>query len=1060
MKRRTLLNGLLPALFCCALQSFAQPHLDSLFENPAIQEINRMPMRANYFPYENEALSKAGDTAHSARYLSLNGMWRFHWVNQPTLLEKDFYRQGFNDKSWVDFPVPANWEFKGYGIPIYTNIPYEFAPKNPNPPDIPDDHDQPTAGYRKTFNLPVAWKGMKVYLHLGAVKSAFRLYINGKEVGLGKDSKLESEFDISGYVNDGDNLIAMEVRRWTDGSFMECQDFWRLSGITRDCYVYARPEVHLYDFFAKPILTNNFTDGKLDLEIQAWNESKEKHGDYKIQVQLFDDKGNKVIDTTQRTNGLYHVGLSKTELHFSNAFANAKQWSAEIPNLYRLQITLLNEKGEATEVISKKIGFRNIEIKNGQLLVNGKPVYIKGVNRHETDPYTNQVVSHERMLQDITEMKKMNINAVRDCHYPDDAYWYDLCNEYGLYMIDEANLETHGMGYNLDRTLANDPVWEQAHLIRMKRMVLRDKNNPCIIMWSMGNEAGNGYNFYQGYHLIKGMDPSRPIHYERAEQEWNTDVVCPMYPGLEWLAKYGSSNPSRPLIMCEYAHAMGNSDGNFKDYWDVIESYPSLQGGFIWDWVDQGMYLEKNGKKVWGYGGDWGPTGTPSDNNFLCNGLVAPDRVWNPHAYEVRRVYQNIKFRLTDAKQGKVEVKNGYFFKDLSNYKLKFALYENGTAVQQGEFTGFNTKPGNTESVDISIKFTQPQGKTQLLSLSNLDASKEYYLRVSMELINDEGVLKSGTELAWDEFQLTSGTRYHYTASNNKINITDNANSLELKNKNFSIAFDKATGNITSYKAAGKDVFSTGPLPDFWRAPNDNDYGAGFQKMLVEWKDAGAKATVTNFSSTAQNADGWHTVTVERSLLNGDATYTQTFLIDGNGAIQVQNNFHVNKGKHPMLFKFGNQMLLPTTFTNIEWYGRGPVENYRDRKTASMVGRYKGAIKDQYYPYVRPQESGNKTDVRWAKITRNDGSGIMIAATDTLLNINALPYSVDQLWSGPEKQQMHSGELEPDKFIHLNADLEQMGLGGIDSWGAWPLEKYRLPYKDYSYGYLIVPVKK
>lgn len=1041
-----------------SLKSFSQ-HLDSLFENPAIQEINRMPMRANYFPYENADLAKAGDTAHSSRYLSLNGMWRFHWVNKPELLAKDFYAVNYDDKSWVDFPVPANWEFKGYGIPIYTNIPYEFAPKNPNPPDIPDENDQPTAGYRKTFTLPVAWKGMKVYLHLGAVKSAFRLYVNGKEVGLGKDSKLESEFDLTNYLTEGNNLIALEVRRWTDASFLECQDFWRLSGITRDCYLYARPQVHFYDFFAKPSLINNFKDGNLDLEIQAWNESAEQHGNYKIKLQLFDNNGNTIIDTVQKTYGLKRSNGSKTELHFHNSFADAKQWTAEIPNLYKLQLTLLTDKDEVVEVISKKIGFRNIEIKNAQLLVNGKPVYIKGVNRHETDPYTNQVVSHERMLQDITEMKKMNINAVRDCHYPDDAYWYDLCNEYGLYMIDEANIETHGMGYNIESTLANNPIWEYAHLLRMKRMVLRDKNNPCIIMWSMGNEAGNGNNFYEGYHLIKGMDPSRPIHYERAELDWNTDVFCPMYPDPSYLVKYAKSNPDRPLIMCEYAHAMGNTDGNFKDYWDIIESYPSLQGGFIWDWVDQGMELIKNGKKVWGYGGDWGPPGTPSDNNFLCNGLVAPDRVWNPHAYEVRKVYQNIKFKLVNAKEGKLEVKNGYFFKDLSNYKLEFELYENGVSIGGGEYVDFNTQPGKSELIDIKEKFNGRS--TKLLPLDKLDPSKEYYLRVKMQLVNDEGLLKAGTELAWDEFKLTDGSRFNYAASKEKINIAkDDAATLELKNKNFSLVFDKQTGNITSYKANGKSIFAEGPQPNFWRPPTDNDYGANFQKQLIEWKDAGTNAKLTSINSTAQNAEGWATVTVEKTLLNGDATLTQQFMIDGKGAIKITNAFHAEKGKHHMLMKFGNHMQLPTDFVNIQWYGRGPWENYQDRKAASFVGLYSGAIKDQYYPYIRPQESGNKTDVRWATLTRKDGSGIRIAATDTLLNIIALPYSPDQLFSGPEKQQMHSGELEPDKNIHLDVDLQQMGVGGINSWGSWPLEQYRMPYKDYRYSYLIVPFKK
>jgi beta-galactosidase len=1035
--------------FCAAiLFSFngnAQ-QLDKLFENPAIQEINRMPMRASYFPYENTALAKAGDTAHSVRYLSLNGMWRFHWVNKPALLPANFYEMNYDDKSWTAFPVPANWEFKGYGIPIYTNVPYEFAPKNPSPPDIPDENDQPTAGYRKTFVLPLAWKNMKTYLHLGAVKSAFRLYVNGKEVGLGKDSKLESEFDISTYVTEGNNLIAMEVRRWTDGSYLECQDMWRLSGITRDCYVYARPLVHLYDYFAKPSLINNYKDGLLNLEVAAWNEDSAQHGSYKVQVKLFDDKENLILQKEQTTKDLLRRNGSKTELHFSETFANAKPWSAELPNLYHLQVSLLTDKDEVLEVVYKKIGFRNIEIKNAQLLVNGKPVYFKGVNRHESDPYTHQVISKERMLQDITEMKKLNINAVRTCHYPDDVYWYDLCNEYGLYMIDETNIESHGMGYNYDKTLANDPQFELAHLTRMKRMVLRDKNNPCIVMWSMGNEAGNGNNFYQGYHQIKGMDASRPIHYEGAGREWNTDIICPMYPSPDYLEKYGKSNPTRPLIMCEYAHAMGNSVGNFQDYWDVIETYPSLQGGFIWDWVDQGMYLEKNGKKVWGYGGDWGPPGTPSDNNFLCNGVVGPDRTWNPHAYEIRKVYQNIKFRLVNAAAGTLEVKNGFFFKDLSDFNLVYTLYKEGKPVQQGTPVPLHAKAGEAETINLPYSFTQ-------------DGS-EYYLQVTA-LINQNALLKDNTPLATEEFKLTNGTAFYYVPSKAKINIAKEDDAiLELKNSNFNIVFDKKTGNISSCSAGGKQLFSSGPQPNFWRGPNDNDYGASLHKKMIEWKDVFTNGKLVSISNLPQNEKGWLTVTVTYSLLEGDATYTQQYRVDGNGALQVNNNFTAIKGKHQMLFRFGNHLQLPAAFTNIEWYGRGPWENYQDRKTASFVGLYSGVIKDQYYPYIRPQESGNKTDVRWAKMTRKDGSGFLIAVTDSLLSINALPYSAEQLYSGPEKKQLHSGELVPDKNIHLDIDLQQMGVGGINSWGSWPLEKYRLPYKDYSYGYMIIPVKK
>jgi beta-galactosidase len=820
---------------------------------------------------------------------------------------------------------------------------------------------------------------------------------------------------------------------------------WRLSGITRDCYLYARPMVHLYDFFAKPSLINDFKDGNLLVQVQAWNESAAAHNNYAVQIKLTDGNGTVFIDTMQKTIGLKRINGSKTELQFQNAFSQAKAWTAETPFLYNLQIKLLDENNTVVEAINKHIGFRNVEIKNGQLMVNGKAIYIKGVNRHESDPFTNQVLSHERMLQDVTEMKKLNINAVRNSHYPDDAYWYDLCNQYGLYMIDEANIESHGMGYDVDKTLANNPAWEQAHLIRMKRMVLRDKNNPCIIMWSMGNEAGNGNNFYEGYHLIKGMDPSRPIHYERAELEWNSDVYCPMYPSPDDLVKYAKSNPTKPLIMCEYAHAMGNTDGNFKDYWDVIESYPSLQGGFIWDWVDQGMYLEKNGKKVWGYGGDWGPPGTPSDNNFLCNGLVNPVREWNPQAYEVRKVYQYIKMKLGEDKKT-LEIKNTYFFKSLDNFYYRWQLLKQGKVIATDSIATINIAAGELSTIQIPYQLPADDD--------------EYYLRVTAFTKNDEGVLKANTALAWDEFKLSERTNFIYNPSAQKINqVTAADGSIQLQNKNFTAMFDKS-GNFIAYKVGNKEVFNYGPQINFWRPPNDNDFGASLQYKLEEWKNAGAKASFKTMQAAPQNEAGWLVVTIEKSLLDNDALLTQEFAFDGQGAIKVSNTFKAVKGRHGMLFKFGNHLKLPVDFINVEWYGRGPIENYFDRKTAAFVGEYKGAIKDQYFPYIRPQESGNKTDIRWAKITRKDGSGFMIAATDTVLNVNVLPYAPAQLYAGTQKKQEHSGELEPDKNVHLDIDLQQMGVGGINSWSEWPLEKYRLPYKNYSYSYLIIPIKK
>lgn len=1001
-------------------------------------------MRDAYFAFENQALAKKADTAHSNRYISLNGNWKFFWVDRPEKLPKDFFKTNFSDKQWVDFPVPANWEFKGYGVPIYVNATYEFEQGRPNPPDIPDSINQPTAAYRKNFQIPNNWYNMKIFLHLGPVKSAFKLYINGQESGMGKDGKMESEFDISPYVKPGNNVLAMEVRRWNDGSFLECQDMWRISGITRDCYLFARPNVHFYDLTIESPLINNYKDGRFSVFVDVWSATQNNSEKYQVKYVLSDPAGKMVAADSQITYDL-KMPFGKTELRFTKVVADARPWTAETPDLYNLELMLVNENGIVEEVINKKVGFRTIEIKGADFLINGKRIYFKGANRHETDPYTNQVVSHERMLQDILEMKRMNINAVRTSHYPNDVYWYQLCDQYGLYVIDEANVESHGMGYDPARALANDPAWELAITSRQKRMVLRDKNYPSIITWSLGNESGNGWNFYQGYKMVKQMDPSRPVQYERAGLNWNTDIFCPMYPDPSYLIKYSQSNPTRPLIMCEYAHAMGNSVGNFKDYWDIIENYPGLQGGFIWDWVDQGMLLEKNGKKMWGYGGDWGPPGTPSDNNFCINGLVAPDRVWNPHSYEVRKVYQDIAFHF-DTGMKTLTIKNKYFFKDLSNFYLEWQLMKDGEPVQKKTIRAINAKPQDSITVNIP--------------LPDLDSTSEYYLQVQAKLLKDEGILPKNTSLAFEEFKLTEVQPFDYESSKSSVTIVDAINSITMKNRNFSVKFDKTTGNMESYEIKRKPVFIAGPALDFWRPGTDNDFGAGLQKKFDFWRDSLSNEKLVSIKYQLKNAEGYLTVTVVKSLLDGQAVFTQVFNIDGDGTLKINNNFQVKSGDYPGIFKVGNHFQLPPDFVNVEWYGRGPWENYSDRKTSAFVGKYNGPIVDQYYPYIRPQESGNKTDVRWARITRQDGSGIMVMHSGELLNVEVLPYSPEQLFPGLEKDQTHSEELVPDKNVHLHVDLKQMGVGGIDSWGALPLKQYRLPYQSYSYSYMIVPVSR
>jgi beta-galactosidase len=1016
------------------------------WEEPEVVSINRMPMRASYFAFELLKLAQQGERASSARFLSLNGMWKFSWVDHPDKRPKDFFQTDFNDSRWSEFPVPSNWEFKGYGVPIYVNIPYEFSPTNPQPPDIPDSLN-PVGSYRKIFTLPAHWNGMQVYVHLGGIKSAFYIWVNGQKVGYSEDSKLEAEFDITPYVKEGQNLIALEVYRWSDASYLECQDFWRISGIERDVFLYARPKVHLYDIRVVSVLDSLYKDGILSFEAELKSTSDAPAKGYSCVVTLRDGAGKEILSESRAFPALPGK-LSSSMISISGRVPAVRQWSAEVPNLYALDIILRDDKGAVREAITKNIGFRTIEVKGANFFVNGKRIFIKGVNRHEHDPETIHVLSREQLERDIRLMKMFNVNAVRTCHYPNNPMWYDLCDQYGIYVVDEANIESHGIGYDLSRTLGNNPRWLKAHLERVSRMVLRDKNHPSIITWSLGNEAGNGVNFYECYKWVKKYDLTRPVQYERALLEWNTDIYCPMYPHPNSLIQYSLSSPSRPLIMCEYAHSMGNTLGNFKEYWDIIESYPALQGGFIWDWVDQGVWLEKNGVKFFGYGGDWGPPGTPSDNNFNCNGLVLPDRTPGPHAYEMKKVYQNIKFRLLDAQRGLVEIKNGYYFRDLANFLLKWTLLENGKKLRSGEIQSINALPGEAVVVNLGLDLSHATGV-------------ECYLDLSAVTKNPEGLVPAGHEQAKEEFVLAGqAVLALFIADRTPVTINDASARVRLSNKNFSLEFNKETGLIQLYTVKGKSMWSQGPRPNFWRPPNDNDFGAGSQRTMGEWKDVGKSERPTRIivERDERNPDGVASVRVETPLLKNDALVVAEYKIDGRGAITVKNNFIALRGKHANLFKVGNHLLLPTDFGTIQWYGRGPHESYWDRKSSALVGLYEGSIKSQYHPYIRPQESGNKTDVRWARVRRNDGSGFEIRFIDALLNVNALPYSPDQLYPGETKRQTHSLELKPDEFVHLDIDYQQMGVAGIDSWYSLPLEQYRLPYQNYSYSYRIVPL--
>ena len=1032
MQRQFLL---LLFLWVCS-NGYAQT-LDSIFENPAVQEINRMPMRASYFPFEEISKAKNSLPSNSTRYLSLNGEWSFLWKNDYKQLPKDFYKKDYKEEKWDKITVPANWEMKGYGIPIYVNASYEFNQKNPTPPDIPDDLAQNAGIYRKVFELPSAWKDEKIYLHLGAVKSAFKLYINGTFVGVGKDSKLASEFDITPYLTSGKNLIAIEVRRWTDASYLECQDMWRFSGISRDCYFYMRPKTHFYDLNIQSTLSNNYADGRLIASVEVWNETIEDKSKYQVELSVY-YKDNLLYQEKKNTTALKRA-FGKTELQFQADFPQVKAWSAELPHLYRLQMVLYDAEGKVKEVISRPIGFRTVEIIGANLLVNGKRILIKGVNRHETDPYTGQVVSRKSMEKDVMLMKALNFNAVRTCHYPDDPYFYDLCDQYGLYVMDEANVESHGMHYEVDKTLANDTQWEYAHLLRMQRMVMRDKNHPSVIIWSMGNEAGNGWNFYKGYRMMKGLDPTRPIHYELAHYDWNTDIESRMYRRIPFLLEYALSHHQKPFLQCEYAHAMGNSLGNFQEYWDVYEHYPKLQGGFIWDFVDQGIYKTlPNGKKILTYGGDYGDKDTPSDNNFLINGVIASDRSLHPHSYEVRKVQQEIGFQY---KNNLLTLRNKHFFKDLSNYEIQWKLLKEGKEVQKGSITDLVVLP-QTEATIIMPNLL-------------VDKQAEYILQYIATLKEDEGLLKKGTELAFAEFPLTSYQPAKVEEDSSPINIEETSTYILLTKKNFSAKIDKTTGKWTSFKVKKEELFAPEGLEvNLWRPGTDNDFGAGLPKKLQHLQNADSKAKEIKVSIESLPSEQVK-VTIQKQLVEGSIAYKQELLFDGKPSVIVSNTFKPLKDDKTLTFKIGNHLtLLP--FERIQWYGRGPWESYQDRKTSSLVGLYEGSIEAQAHPYVRPQETGNKTEVRWAKLMKK-GVTLAIYSTDKLLNVNALPYTPEQLFPGIEKGQTHSGELTLSKNTHLDIDLQQLGLGGDNSWGNLPMEQYLLYlYRPYSYSYRLV----
>ncbi len=1033
------------------------------WQNHQTFAINKLAPHASLFPYKTINAALDDNKSNSANYLLLNGLWQFDWQRSPKDKSLGFEKKSFDDSSWGQIPVPGNWEVEGYGYPIYLD---ERFPFTTTWPDAPTDYN-PIGSYRKEFLLPKSWQNKQVFLYVGAAKSSLDVWLNGQKVGFSQGSKTPAEFDLTPYIDSDKNLLAFQIRRWTDASYLESQDMLRISGIERDVYLYATENQHVFDFHAKPTLSKNFNQAELSLDINVKNFADSKSEELNLSYQLLDPSNHlRAIIADSKPVKINAAG--EVEVSMVGAFKNPRLWSAETPNLYTLLITLADENGKVIEAIKDEVGFRHIEIKNSQLTVNGKAIYIRGVDRHETSPKHGHVVTKELMEQDIKLMKQFNINAVRSSHYPNDPYWYDLTDKYGMYVIDEANIESHPLAIDNKTQLGNEMSWLPAHLDRTKRMFERDKNHPSIIIWSLGNEAGEGKVFEATYQWLKDNDDSRPVQYEPAGEEHYTDIFAPMYPSIERLENYAKSNPHRPGIMIEYAHAMGNSVGNLQDYWDVIEKYDVLQGGFIWDWVDQSLeYTNSNGVKYWAYGKDFHPD-LPSDGNFLNNGLVNPNRVPHPHLYEVKKVYQPVKFAALDLAAARFNITNKFAFTNLKAYDLSWQLMADGEVVANGQQVMADIAPEQSKTVELQ----------QVLQHLPKQSEKEYFLTLKMLVNKPQALLNKGHEVAFEQFKMP--VKYKALKANKTfvktkakpLNIIEEQNKLKVYNENLTIAFDSKTGWLTQFNYQNKPLVS--PLvatpfkANFWRAPTDNDLGNGLQKRAKLWQDAANSLILTKLSSM-KVAQGSVLVKAEykSSLFKGK--YQVEYLIATLGNIYVNSSLTAAKDQQlPDIPRFGMQLVMPGDYQFVHWFGRGPHESYADRKTSAAIGLYQAPVKAQIHHYSRPQENANKTDVRWLALKSPSGYGLL-AVGDRPLSVSAWPYlqqDIDFI-SGKDGSASASGlvpvttkhgaELLMRDLVTVNIDNKQMGVGGDTSWGRLVHEQYRLKTDNMNYGFTLIP---
>ena len=1029
-----------------------------------VNEINRLPLHTMHFAYDPNDFAGTGaeylDKKKSMNYLSLEGTWKFNWVANADERPTDFYKTDLDDSKWNNIQMPGNWEMLGYGQPEYVNVGFAWRGHfDQQPPAVPTK-DNHVGSYRREINIPSNWDGKRVIAHFGSVTSNIYLYVNGKFAGYAEDSKVAAEFDITPFLKKGKNLIAFQTFRWCDGSWCEDQDFWRLSGPARENYLYARSKDHrLLDVRVETELKNNYKDGFLNITAKVQGNTLAYFG-------LYDPDGKEVIVTG--TDNVRN-GVAKYQLRVKNV----RKWSAETPNLYTLVVSPIQNGGMYLpyEIVQVKVGFRKVEIKNKQFLVNGQPVLLKGADRHEMDPDEGYNVSEQRMIQDIMMMKRMNINAVRTCHYPDDPRWYDLCDKYGLYVVAEANQESHGFQYG-DDAAAKKPEFAKQIMERNQHNVSMFFNHPSIVTWSMGNETVMGDNFLQAYKWIKSQDKTRPVQYEQARRGEGTDIFCPMYYPVSACEKYAKDpNSPMPLIQCEYNHTMGNSGGNLSDYWDLIRKYPILQGGFDWDFVDQALHRnivkpmsilpykmnnEELRKIEYCYGGDYNKY-DPSDNNFNCNGIIGPDRQMNPHAYEVAYQYQNIWTKMLNAETGEVSVHNENFFRDLSNYALAWSLEEDGVETQNGTIADLDVPAQQTKN------FTIPYDKSKI-------KGKEVFLNIDFRLKEAEPLLTAGQVMAYAQLpvvtkQACSGDCSKMLAQGHgkkKMKLAAKKNNVvAVTTPNLTFKIDRSTGLISEYAYNGKSLLGEGGTlkPNFWRAPTDNDMGAGLQKKFKAWKNP--QMNLKNIDVKKDKKTNSVTILTSFDMPEVQGQMDITYVVFANtGAVKVTEDFKATEGaKVSDMFRFGMLMQMPYTMEKSNYYGRGPIENYSDRKDCMRIGVYTDDADNQYFPYIRPQESGTKSDIRWWKQTDATGLGLQVKSC-TPFYASAIHFDTEELDDGDDKEQRHSFDLKKSKFTNLFLDSAHMGVGGENSWGAWPLEKYRVHYGNKTFTFTLIPQGK